>query len=93
MPLEDDPIEDFSPIETPGMASTDQLQVVATAADSALCAAGAGANEVVHLTAADTIVNTSESSSSSTSSPPCDRQTSEWPEMGEEEEIASGNVT
>eukprot|EP00971_Amphidinium_carterae_P286165 5682167-Amphidinium_carterae.1 len=77
MPLEDDPIEDFPPTETPGMASTDQLQVVATEANSVLFAAGVVASDVVHLTAADTIVNTSDSSSSSTSSPPCDRTSDE----------------
>eukprot|EP00971_Amphidinium_carterae_P313370 6227778-Amphidinium_carterae.1 len=65
MPLEDDPIEEFSPIDTPGMASTDQLQVVATVANRALVTAGDVASDVVHPTAADTIINTSDSPSSS----------------------------
>eukprot|EP00971_Amphidinium_carterae_P329958 6462771-Amphidinium_carterae.1 len=93
MPLEDDPIEDFSPTETPGMASTDPLQAVATEANRVLDTAGEVVSDVVHPTAADTIVNTSSSSSSSTSSSLCNRQTGGWPEMGEEEEVSSGNVT
>eukprot|EP00971_Amphidinium_carterae_P043853 863033-Amphidinium_carterae.1 len=94
MPLEDDPIEEFSPLETPGMSSTDQLPVAAPEPHHELVPTAEDACDTIQPTAADTIVNTSDSSSSSaSSSSQLNRQTGEWPELGEEEEVSSGDAT
>eukprot|EP00971_Amphidinium_carterae_P224128 4447374-Amphidinium_carterae.1 len=76
------------------MASTDQLPAGTTSTGAILEQVAADAIEVAPLTVADTLVNSSgSSSSSSTSSSSCDRHTRHWPELAEEEEISSENVT
>eukprot|EP00971_Amphidinium_carterae_P291823 5792925-Amphidinium_carterae.1 len=93
MPLEEDPIEDFSPIETPGLASTDQLPAATTETTSLVVLADAVASDSAQIIHADTIVDSTDASSSSAESTPQGRQTSTWPELAEEEELSSGNST
>eukprot|EP00971_Amphidinium_carterae_P200577 3980278-Amphidinium_carterae.2 len=93
MPLLDDPIEDFSPVETPGMASTAQLPTPIQVEGVQVSLAEMPINPATTHTVADTLVDASCSSSSSTSTKSGDRHTTKWTEMGEEEPVSSDNST
>eukprot|EP00971_Amphidinium_carterae_P131800 2610503-Amphidinium_carterae.2 len=97
MPLEEDPIEDFSPHETPGLSSTDVLPAAGISTGNTPNAAEAVINNT-RLTGAagrpaDTLVDSTDVNSSVSSPAILDRHTSAWPELAEEEELSSGNST
>eukprot|EP00971_Amphidinium_carterae_P032802 645827-Amphidinium_carterae.2 len=92
-PLPEDPIEEFSPIETLGMASTAQFPPAPANAVPNVPLAGAPIGHAVDHSEAGTLVDAPSSSPFSASSRTCNRLTSEWPEMGEEETPSSSNTT
>eukprot|EP00971_Amphidinium_carterae_P341738 6480701-Amphidinium_carterae.2 len=94
-PLPEDPIEDFSPIETPGMASTAQFPPASSTLvpNGNLPIVGALVSHAVDFSDEGTLVDAPSSSPSSASSQTRNRHTSGWPEMGEEEIPSSSNTT
>eukprot|EP00971_Amphidinium_carterae_P231120 4586652-Amphidinium_carterae.1 len=96
LPLAEDPIEEFSQLETPGLSSTDVLPAAGNASNlvstvEAVISDPTHTGEVVRE--ADTLVDSTNVSSSALSPTMQDRQTGVWPELAEEEELSSGNST
>eukprot|EP00971_Amphidinium_carterae_P287631 5709936-Amphidinium_carterae.1 len=97
LPLAEDPIEDFSPCETPGLSSTDVLPAAGIDTLNTLDTVEAVINDPTNVgevvREAETLVNSTDAFSSVSSPTMQDRQTSTWPELAEEEELSSGNST
>eukprot|EP00971_Amphidinium_carterae_P185066 3675060-Amphidinium_carterae.1 len=96
-PLVDDPIEEFSPLETPGLSSTDVLPAAGMDNSNTLDNVEAVINATMHagevVREVETLIDSTETPSSVSSSTVQDRRTSIWPELAEEEELSSGNST
>eukprot|EP00971_Amphidinium_carterae_P185351 3680391-Amphidinium_carterae.1 len=75
------------------MASTEQFLLASSTIVPELPIVGASGSLVVNNSDEGTLVDETSSSPSSASSQTCDRQTSGWPEMGEEETPSSSNNT
>eukprot|EP00971_Amphidinium_carterae_P166364 3297064-Amphidinium_carterae.1 len=93
MPLPEDPIEDFSPVETPGMASSAQLPPTLLADDAQLPYVVMPDHTAEFPPEVETEVDIASSTSSSSSSSGGNRCTTGWTEEEEEESVSTGNST